>query len=302
MGYNIHTKKAAVNMERTVYIDLLFLINFSMDFLCFYISSKIISARFSALRAVAASVVGGAYSGAALFISAGPVLSVAIDVLVCFFMCLIVFGGKRVGVIFSTLVYFSVSMALGGFMTALFNLLNRMGFSSLAGENAEGDGISVWLFALLAVVSGVFTLIGGRFFRRRSSQKSVTVLIRCGRKEKRLSAMVDSGNFLREPISGRACIAVEAQSLCGLVPDEVLAAAREERAFSSELVSDTFAKRLRVVPAHTAAGERLLIGVRADSVRIDAGKGAYESDAYIVLSRLDAPLGAEALVPSELLN
>ena len=290
-------------MERTVYIDLLFLINFSMDFLCFYISARIISVRFSALRAVAASVLGGIYSGAALFVPANAVVSVSIDVLVCFFMCLIAFGGgKKVGIIFVTLVYFSVSMALGGFMTALFNLLNRMGFSSLASDSTEGDGISVWLFALLAAVSAVFTLLGGRSFRRRSAQKSAAVRIRLGKNEKTLSAMVDSGNLLREPISGRSCIAVEMDALGGIVPDEVLSAARAERVSSVEFIDKSFLKNVRLVPAHTATGERILIGIRADSLFIDAGRGEFESDAYIVLSKLNAPKGTEALVPSELLN
>ena len=289
-------------MDRIVYIDLLFLINFSMDFLCFYISARIISVKFSPLRAALAAVLGGVYSGAALFINTGPAVSVAIDILVCLLMCLVVFVGKKIGVIFATLVYFSVSMALGGFMTALFNLLNRMGLSSLPSDSTGEDGISVWLFALLAAVSAVLTLLGGRTFRRRSAAKSATVTVRCGEKEKKLSAMVDSGNLLREPISGKACIAVELEALRGLVPLEVIEAAREGDVSSLAYLDSGLAKSVRLVPTHTATGEKILIGVRADSVRIDVGRGAYESDAYLVLSRLNAPSGTQALVPSELLN
>lgn len=296
-------KTVAVSMEKTVYIDLLFLINFSMDFLCFYISARIISVKFSALRAAAAAVIGGVYGGAVLFFATSSVLSVVADVFVCLLMCIVVFGkGKKPGIILSTLVYFSVSMALGGFMTALFNLLNRMGFSSIAGDNTGEDGISVWLFALLAAVSAVFTLAGGRSFRRRSSVKSATVIMRFGNREKKLSAMVDSGNLLREPISGRACIAVEARSMRGLIDEGILSAAKEGGVSALTALGGFSVKNVRLVPVHTATGEKMLIGVRADSVHIDAGKGAYEIDAYLVLSNLDAPMGAEALVPSELLN
>ena len=290
-------------MERTVYIDLLFLINFSMDFLCFYISARIISVRFSAVRTVLASIIGGIYGGAVLFVPTNAVLSVVVDISVCFIMCLIAFHkDKGQGILFGTLVYFSVSMALGGFMTALFNLLNRMGFSHLVTDESEGDGISVWLFAILAAVSAVFTLMGGRTFRRRSSVKSAEISVRCGKKEKKFSAMVDSGNLLREPISGRACIAVNVDALCGLVPDSVILAAREDGVGAIDSINCSFMKNIRLVPTHTATGEKILIGIRADKILIDTGKGAYESDAYLVLSKLNAPSGVEALVPSELLN
>ncbi len=290
-------------MEQTVYIDLLFLINFSMDFLCFYISARIISVRFSALRAVIASVIGGVYGGAAIFLPINAVLSVMIDVAVCLVMCIIAFRkDKGQSIILGALVYFSVSMALGGFMTALFNLLNRMGFSQLVTDESEGDGISVWLFAILAAVSAVFTLIGGRSFRRRSSVRSAEVSVRYGKNEKKLSAIVDTGNLLREPISGRACIAVDVDALGGLVPDGVLKAARGDSIAALESISRSFVKNVRLVPTHTATGEKMLIGIRADRVLIDTGKGAYESDAYLVISKLDAPSGVEALVPGELLN
>ena len=292
-------------MEKTVYIDLLFLINFSMDFLCFYISARIISVRFSVPRATLAAALGGAYGGAALFIPSNTILAVALDVAVCLAMCFIAFGkdkSKGHNILFSSLVYFSVSMALGGFMTALFNLLNRMGFSELVTNESEGDGISVWLFALLAIVSALFTLVGGRSFRRRSAVRSAEVRVRYRGKEKKLRAIVDSGNLLREPISGRACIAVDADVLSGLVPDAVIQAAHDGKIGALDGVGQGIAKNVRLVPARTATGERLMIAIRADSVLIDTGKGGYESDAYLVLSKLDALSGVEALVPSELLN
>ena len=292
-------------MEKTVYIDLLFLINFSMDFLCFYISARIVSARFSVPRATVAAVLGGIYGGAALFIPSSTLLALVLDVAVCLVMCFVAFGkdkGRGQNILFFSLVYFSVSMALGGFMTALFNLLNRMGFSELVTNDSEGDGISVWLFALLAIASALFTLVGGRSFRRHSAIRSAEVLVRYGGNEKKLRAIVDSGNLLREPISGRACIAVDADVLSGLVPSPVIQAAHNGKIGALEGVGETFSKNVRLVPAHTATGEKLMIALRADSVMIDTGKGGYESDAYLVLSKLDAPSGVEALVPSELLN
>ena len=285
-------------MEKTVYLDLLFLINFSMDFLCFYISARIISVRFSALRATLAAVIGGVYGVLALFFVPSAPVSFLFDALICFFMCLIVFS-KKIGIFFSTIVYFSVSMALGGFMTAIFNLMNRMGFSSLV---VEGDGISVWIFASLALLSGIFTLIGGKSFRRRSSARRAEVSVIYNKRERVFSALVDSGNLLCEPISGRPRIAVDIDAVRGFLPEELIRIAACEKVDVAFAAGSRFAKSIRIVPAHTATGERILLGFRAEKIFIDAGKGRYDSDAFIVLSHLEAPLGVAALVPSQLLN
>ena len=133
----------------------------------------------------------------------------------------------------------------------------------------------------------------------------VKVEVVFGGSKKIFDAMVDSGNLLRDPISGRGCIAADADLLCGLIPKRLI-----EMSHGGELSAlgntegELMIKRsLRLIPARSATGEKMLIGVRADSVRIDAGKGFYESDAIIVISRIDGSgKGARALVPAELLR
>lgn len=288
-------------MEQTVYIDLLFLINCSMDFLCFYIAAGIISVKLSIPRAFIASLIGGAYAVVALFISVVSPFTVVLDVAICIFMCAIVFK-KEQGLIFSSLVYFSVSMALGGFMTALFNLLNRMGFNRLIVEEGQEDGISVWFFGALALLSGLFTSFSGKFFRKRSAIKSVLITIEHKNRKKELSALVDSGNLLCEPISGKACIVVDIGALAEVIPKEVLDIAQNDKLCGFEGIAPDILKKIRLVPTHTATGERMLVGFRADTVILDTGKRSYKSDTYLVLSNIEDSLEARALVPSQLLN
>ena len=288
-------------MEQTVYIDLLFLINCSMDFLCFYIAAEIISVKLCVPRALVASLIGGAYAVLALFVSIASPFVVALDVAVCMLMCAVTFK-KEQGLIFSSLVYFSVSMALGGFMTALFNLLNRMGFNKLILEEGQEDGISVWFFGILALLSGLFTSLSGRFFKKRSSIKNVSVIIEHKNSKQELRALVDSGNLLCEPISGKACIVVDIGSVGEVVPAEVLEIAKNRELLGVDSISPRILKNIRLVPTHTATADGMLIGFRADSVTLDTGKRRYDSDTYLVLSTIEPSLEARALVPAQLLN
>ncbi len=287
-------------MEQTVYIDLLFLINFSMDFLCFYITSRIISVRFLVGRSCLASALGGVYADAALFLPFGGWQSLVLDVAVCFIMCTIVYA-KRSGLIFSSIVYFSVSMALGGFMTAIFNMLNKMGFSGAVVE--DGDGISAWLFLFAALVSGIMTLFGGRFFKRSSSISTAEVEITYSGRTTRIRAFVDSGNLLRDPISGRACIVTNIDAVSSFFPQEIIRAARTGSVAMVALASASDACNVRLIPTKTASGERMLVALRPEKISVLSSKKKYEADAMIVLAELGRSAhNSDALIPCELIK
>ncbi|MBE6531025.1 MAG: hypothetical protein E7679_02885 [Ruminococcaceae bacterium] len=288
-------------MGQTVYVDLLFMINFSMDFLCFFICAKILGRKLSVGRAVAASAVGGIYSDLALFISVAYLPSLAIDLAVCVIICTIAFWRKgRVRELpLYILVYFAISMALGGFMTAIFNLLNK---ADLPLEGTTSDGISVWMFALLAALSALLTLLGGRFFRRKASQKSAELSVTYNGKSVKLLAMTDSGNLLREPIGGKPCIVADISALEGIIPRALTLAAREKRFSAIERLSPEDARRVRMIPIKTAGGEGALIALKADKITIERGDGSEVLDALIALSDIkNSADGKEALLPPELL-
>lgn len=279
-------------MEQTVYVDLLFLINFSMDFLGLYIAAKILSVRLSRVRLVLASVIGGIYSVVALFMPSGYFFSLILDLAVSFVMSVVAHLKRRGdGIFLFWISYFASSMALGGFMSAIFTLLNRSGLGELQAET--GDGISVWLFALIAIASGLITLMGGRFFRKKASVREAKVILYFNGKKIVLSALVDSGNLLCEPLSGRSCIVTDRSALRALLPPEF---------YSGSLSSlpPELAKLVRLVPATSAVGDRMLVAVRMDKIEIDSGRGSYEVDALVALTDIDADI--KVLVPSVLIK
>ena len=112
-------------MEQTVYVDLYFLINFSMDFLCFFLTSRILRGPIRFGRMTAGAAVGGIYADLALFLPLAGAAALGTDLLACGAICFITYGkkGERRSLPVYVLVYTAVSMTLGGFMTAFFNLL-----------------------------------------------------------------------------------------------------------------------------------------------------------------------------------
>ena len=292
-------------MEQTVYIDLFFLINFSMDFLGLFLATKLLGREKSILRLALSAIFGGVYACLALIFpldSYFPLLSIVVDALACVAMAFIAVFKRKAprGVISFALVYGAVSILLGGAMTALFYAFNRLGLDKAfsGAENTVSDGISVYIFAVFAAISGFITLIGGRFFKKKALRQGGTLEIEYRGRRVGLECMCDSGNLLREPISQIPCILIELEAVKKILPDRFFEAVKSDEL---EKIPLSESSRIRMIPAQSASGEALLIGMRPDKIILNMGSGAICVAAYLAFTRQKISAnGARALVPSEL--
>ena len=286
-------------MEQTVYVDLFFMINFSMDMLGLVLATRLLSRAVPILRIVLASAFGALYACVSLFWVIPPFWKILIDVLAGFIIgAIAIMKRKNVrDVLGFSIVYTAVSIVLGGFMTVLFSIFNRLNVYKLFGDGGGGDGISVWLFALLALISGALSLLGGNVFRKKSSRKEGELCITFNKKSITLKAMCDSGNLLKEPVSSKMCIVVDTDAVIPIFP---ISARDKIKAGNGLDASCAIADRIRVIPISTVSGESMLYAFRADSVRLNMGKGWSELDVYVAFGKLGSTAdGAKALVPSE---
>ncbi len=293
-------------MEVEVYADLLFLINVGMDGLCLSLTARLLHRRPRLWRLLLGAAMGGLYAVLSLFLQTGMVLALGVDILVCLLMCAVVFSrreGRGVrGLLGAAAVYTALSMVMGGVMTALFNLCNRMGLSELLPNG--GEGIGAWLFLVSSVVGSILSLRGGRFLRRSHKTQLCQVTVQVGDASLSVEGLVDSGNLLRDPAGGRPVICVSRAVSDELLSPELAAVMAAGGTDMSVLNAPADIRRFRLIPAGTATGGGILPGFRPDRITLTPEGGrAREVDAVIaVLSR--APDGAvgdvKALVPAEL--
>ena len=286
-------------MEQTVYIDLYFLVNFSMDLLCLMITASLLHRKVNRLRAILAATLGGAYAVAALLLGFAGLWGFLADTLAALFLCAITFHIKKASP-WRTLkcvpILLLSSMTIGGIMTALYNLLNQL---NLPLESLQGDGLSVWIFALVTAVSGVATLHGGHFRTRAQKSEAVTLQVTLFHKSITLRAMVDSGNLLRDPISGKGVIVVDLDRLSPILPHALFNACRTGNA-EAWLSSHEHARITRLIPASGATGNRLLIAVVPDELLITSNKETYAADYLIAPAPLgEHAQGFDAVIPTE---
>ena len=285
----------------TVWGDLLFFVNFCMDFQCLFLTAKLLHRPFPVWRSALFSALGALYAVAALFITAPGGLAFFADCAVCFLMCVGTFTEKKcntVSVFLPFLVYFGVSFAVGGAMSGIGALLSRLDLPIAP----SGQQVSGPLFFLLAAAGGLCTFLWGRTSRRRAGQLRARLRVSIGKEVLSLSVMVDTANLLTDPISGRPVVLVAKGALDALLSLPLAGAVRKGAGAVGNLPHED-ARRVRLLAAQSATGQGLLVAIAPDWARLDLGRG--EVGVEILLAPTALRVGfddCQALLPAELVR
>jgi len=282
---------------QTVYVDLFFLINFSMDFLCIFSVSKFLSKRLSFPRAFLGAMIGGLYSVLLIFLPQAGISTFIMNILCCILICLLVFAERGDGIkalSVNCIAYFLSSVLLGGVMTAAFNLLNSSGITL---DKTDGKDIPPWLTVSVAAASAAASYFGSRFIKRRVSKQTAYITVTLNNKELSLAAMYDSGNLLRDSISGRPVIVADKKHINHFFGSEEILNIKSLDKLDAET-----SKRVVLIPYSTASGSKTMVALRPQRLIINSGGAKKSADALIGFASVKCAVdGCSALIPSELL-
>ncbi len=285
-------------MEQTLYGDLLFFVNFCMDFQCLFLTAKLLRRPFPPLRAVLASAFGALYACAALFITVSGGAAFFADLAVCFLMCAAVFAARGVplrGLFVPFALYFGVSFAVGGVMSGMATLLSHFELPI----EASAGGISSMGFFLLAAVGGFCTFLWGRLCQRRAREKHAMLTLLMFGRELRVQGLVDTANLLCDPVSGRPVVILSVEAAREWLPP----ALRDLSPATVSSLPAELACRVRLIPTKTVTGGGLLIAFLPERAFVDAGKGNVPAlPAVALAARESLPADCAALLPSAILN
>ena len=283
-------------MEEEIYADVLFIINFSMDFLSLYIVGRRMHFRMKALRVILGASMGALYGVLELLLSGASLWKTAITLSVLLMMCAVAFGRRSLRTyLASVALTFGVSMIIGGMMTSAFlKLGGQASYIEIGGtiETVYGN-LPVWKFAVFALLSALATWGIGKLFRRKRVIRTCALRMTFDGNEHEWVALVDSGNLLEEPVSGTPVIFLKGNAARALPAYLLYAMKSGAAALSSENVG-----KLRVIPSRTVTGNGILLAAVPEKLSLLTG-GVWESRrALVAVDFSDGDYGGfEALVP-----
>lgn len=225
-----------------VYWDAVFFLSFLIDFLLIVGSNRLFGHPQRWLRTVFAALIGGIYTTACMIPSFFSLRHIVFRIL-----CMIVMSVTAFGISFAALrkaaILFLLSMALGG-MSIWFN---------------GDDKLSVGAAMICLLVLSFIGLRG-----RPWSRTMVPVEINSGEKCIKIIALCDTGNLLRDPITGRTVLVIGRD-----IAERLVGLSREQLSHPVETMERKLLPGLRLISYKTVGnGEGFLLAQYFPSVKV----------------------------------
>lgn len=198
--------------------------------------------------------------------------SLVLKVLLSIAMIYIAFKPKNVkGLLKKLVIFYLTSFAFGGCAFALLYFIRP---ADILMKNGVLIGTYPLKVALLGGIVGfviiviAFKTMKGKF-TKRDMFCDLTIFI-C-QKQVTVKAMLDTGNLLKEPISGMPVVVVEGEILKGMIPDIMIENSQSiVNGKWSEELGEEYSSRLKVIPFSSLGKQNgLLLGVKADYIKIE---------------------------------
>ena len=296
-------------MKPTIYIDVLFLLNFLMDLLLLFAAAFVCKKRITIWRVILSSVLGAVYSCAVFFPAISLIYTIIGKAAITFLMVLLAFGWKNPAVFFKTYgIFWTVSVVFGGCGFAAAFFANGYGAGNVVVSNGE-PYLQVGAGALMLAAAGaigllyLFTDICRRNFTKDRIILRLTV-IRSERKVQ-IKALIDTGCELCDPLDGSPAMIVYLDAAKNLFsPDEMRLLhllADSGGSINVGMVGAGF----RLIPFSAVGTERgYLPAVQADIVEEKSGKFRFPSGVLLALApfSLSADGLYDAVLNPELLD
>lgn len=250
-----------------IYLDEVLLLNFVVDYLLLLASGRLSGEILRRGRLALGAALGAAYAGAVFLPGLGFLVHPLCKAGVAVLAVLTGYSGSP-RLLRVCLVFFAVSAAFGGGIFAL----QLLGSRSLTLSNGViASPLDLKLVLLSAAGCYVLiTLLFHRAARHSFGRELVPAVVELGGRRVALTAMVDTGNTLTDPLSGRPVLVAEGARVSGLFPAGAAPGPAELRdpAAAMERLGAA-GLRCRLLPYQAVGVEcGLLLALRADRVKV----------------------------------
>lgn len=276
---------------QTLYIDVYFLINFTVDLLSLHIASLFTKVKASKSGIVISALIGALYAVILVFVSENKFIFL-IGTLSYFYLVslLMANGCRKIRKVKFVTAFLFVEIIIGGLVYFTYGTLKRIVAEEYYEEvQSERELIVFALVILLSI--GVLKLLL-MFFKNSFSEMKVRLKLTVFDNEYFFDALVDSGNFSRDPMD--------------LAPVMLIKPRLSKRIFpygapdisETENISEKMKQRIRVIPISGISERKILCGFRPDSTFIEKNGKFERVNLTIAFDKEDGSFGGfDALLP-----
>lgn len=258
----------------TVYLDVVFFENVCMNYIILFATGYILKIKMKQIRIILSSALGSIYAVLIYMQNIIFYSNMIVKIVLSIVMILIAFSPKKIKSLFKELVlFYLVSFAFGGCAFALLYFVKPQNILMKNGVYVGRYPIQIALLG--GIVGFVITQMAFKLVKNKMTKKDMFADLYVFSNEKtiKLKALVDSGNMLKDPISGLPVIVIEKSKLYQIFSKKVLD-------HTNDIINGNFSKDLflqeqeaiskfRMIPFSSLGKENgLLLGIKVEKVKV----------------------------------
>ena len=272
----------------TIYLDVVIVENLIMNAIIIYATAIVLKVKIKHLRIIISSLIGAVYSVLSYISDLEIYNNLFLKVFLSVVMVYIAFIPKNVKLLLKQiLIFYLTSFLFGGVAFALIYVIKPQ-------EILMKNGLFLGMYPLKtvflgAVIATIILITAFKVVKNNITKKDMMcyVVIEIDNKSTKIKAMLDTGNMLKEPISGLPVIVIENTALYELLPKEILENLEEilggDFQKIPEDIKNTYISKLKWIP-YSSLGKQngMLIGIKADKIVVEKDDQIIEHDDVII--------------------
>ncbi len=258
----------------TIYIDVVFIENIVMNYIIILATGLIAKAKIKHLRFIAGSMVGAIYTVSAYVSQLEIYSNIVLKFLLSIIMVYIAYNPQMLKKLWKEVLFFYItSFVFGGVAFALIYVLKPQDILMKNGMFLGTYPLKT--IAISAIIAYIIIVSGFKIVKSKMIKKNTYCKLIIGIKDKTVetTAMIDTGNLLKEPISNTPVIVVERVLLYDVLPKQILNNLEEILGGDFEKVpydiQEEYRSKLKIIPFSSLGRENgMLLGIKPQFIEI----------------------------------
>ncbi len=272
----------------TIYLDVVIVENLIMDAIIIYATAIVLKVKIRHLRIIISSLIGAIYSVLSYISDLEIYNNLFLKIFLSIVMVYIAFSPQNIKTLMKQiLIFYLTSFLFGGVAFALIYVIKPQ-------EILMKNGLFLGMYPLKtvflgAIVATAILITAFKVVKSNITKKDMmcNVSIELNNKTVNIKTMIDTGNMLKEPISGLPVIVVENTALYELIPKEILDNLDDILGGDFQKIPDniksTYIAKLKWIP-YSSLGKQngMLVGIKADKAIVEKDDQVIGHDNVIV--------------------
>lgn len=272
----------------TVYIDIIFIENLIINYIILYATGIISKSKIKQTRIIIASLIGATYSIIHYIVNIQIYSNFILKIILSAIMIYIAFNTKNFKTLGKKIIlFYLVSFVFAGAAIGIIYMVNSQDITIQNGVLVGNYTIKTILIGI--TIAFIIIIIGFNIVKTKISKKDLicNIDLKINDKNIKTKAMIDTGNFLKEPITNIPVVVVEHTLLYDVIPKEILN--NMDKILGGDLqeipehIQNKYISKLKVIPFSSLGKQNgMLLGIRADKLTLENEDGNKIIDKVII--------------------